>query len=87
MSKMDKVSVTIEVAWEAYGSLKKPMPKEEIVQKATMASVAGVADTGCTTLCGGPELIWKLRIPVSALMQSNITLRTADRYTFWAPFQ
>lgn len=79
MSKMDKVSVTVEVAWEAYKSLKKPIPKEEIVRKSTTASIEGVADTGCTTLSSSPELIRKLRILASALMQPDITLRTADR--------
>jgi hypothetical protein len=38
----------------------------------------GIAYTGCTVMCGGLDIMRKLRIPSSVPVSSDITLRTAD---------
>ena len=38
-----------------------------------------MADTGCTVLCGGLDVMRKLKMPRSALIGSDITLYAADR--------
>ena len=48
------------------------------MNKSVTVSIDGIADTGYTVLCGGLEVMRKLRIPRSVLISSNITLKTAD---------
>ena len=42
------------------------------------ANIEGVPDTGCSVLCGGPDLCKKFDVKTSQLLRPNITLRVAD---------
>ena len=77
-SKVDMVPVTVEVSWESYQALGYQLPKSEVQNRSTRVQSSGVADTGCTVLCLGPELMRKLMIPKSDLASLDITLRAAD---------
>jgi hypothetical protein len=50
------VPITMAVSWESYTDLGLSAPKPEV-------QTQGVADTGCTVLCEGLEMMRKLRIP------------------------
>jgi hypothetical protein len=66
-SKVDMVPVTVAVSWESYKDLGRPVPKPEMLSKSAEVQTTGVADTGCTVLCAGLEMMRKLRIPQSVL--------------------
>ena len=71
--------VNMSVAWESFAELGVAMPKQEVVNKSPTVNTAGVADTGCTVLCGGLDTMRKLKIPQGALIKSSINLYCADR--------
>ena len=50
--KLDMMPVNVEVAWEGYRYLGKPMPSQEVVNKSIEVRTAGIADTGCTSQFG-----------------------------------
>ena len=78
-SKVDFVPVNMSVAWQSFAELGVATPKQEIVDRSPSLNTEGVADTGCTVLCGGLDTMRKLKIPRSVLINSNITLYSADR--------
>ena len=78
-SKVDFVPVHLAVSWESYAELRVAAPKQELMNKSPNLQTEGVADTGCTVLCGGLDMMRKLKIPRSALIGSDITLYAADR--------
>ena len=59
--------------WEDYTDLGKPVPNQELMNKSATVSIDGIADTGCTVLCCGLEVMRKLWIPRSVLISSNIS--------------
>ena len=75
-AKLDKVPITIEVSWDGYEDLGKAAPSRDLRARSTTVRTEGVADTGCTVLCGGPDTMRKLKIPKAMLVSNN--LRTAD---------
>ena len=68
----------MEVAWENYSPPGKHMPDKEVIKKSVEMCTPGIADTGCSVLCGGLETLRKMRIQRGTLMKSGITLKTAD---------
>ena len=78
-SKVDFVPVHLSVSWESYAELSVAVPKQEVMNKSPTLQTEGVADTGCTVLCSGLDMMRKLKIPRSALIASDITLYAADR--------
>ena len=78
-SKVDFVPVNLRVAWESFPELGAAMPKQEVVNKSPSLNTEGVADTGCTVFCGGLDTMRKLKIHQGALINSDITLYSADR--------
>ena len=55
---MDFVPITLSVAWESFTELGVDMPKQNVV-KSPDVQTEGVADTGCTVLCGGLDIMRK----------------------------
>ena len=61
----------MEVSREGYGYLGKPIPSQEVVNKSIAVRTTGIADTGCTVLCGGLETLRKQRIQRSILQHGH----------------
>ena len=77
--KVEHMPITLSIAWDGYADLKTKLPTEKIRNKTLNLNTEGVADTGCSVLCGGIEIMMKLRLPRSALIKSQVTLQTADK--------
>ena len=73
----NKLPVVIQICSESYTDLQPKSDKSEIKNEAP-AITQGIADTGCSTLCAGPDICRKLGIRVKDLLKSNITLKVAD---------
>ena len=68
----------MKMSWDRYTDLGRPALNQELVAKSVTVSTDGIAYTGCTVMCGGVDNMWKLMIPSSVLVRSDITLRTAN---------
>ena len=55
----------MEMFWDRYTDLGRPALKQELVAKSVTVSTDGIAYTGCTVMCGGLDIMMKLRIPSS----------------------
>ena len=62
-SKVVFVPIDLSVSWESLAEFKVAVPKQEGRNKSPTFQTEGVADTGCTVLCGGPDMMRKLKIP------------------------
>ena len=71
--------VHLSVSWESYAELSVSVPKQEVMKKSPNLQTEEVADTGCTVVPGGLDMMRKLKIPRSAHIGSDITLYAADR--------
>ena len=65
----------MEMSWDRDTDLGRPALRQELVAKSVTVSNDGIAYTGCTVMCGGLDIMRKLRIPSSVLVRSDITLR------------
>ena len=70
---VEKVPIELTVCGESWVSLgsKCSAPSNQIL-------VEGVADTGCSVLCGGIDICRKFKMKQSQLLKSKVTLRVAD---------
>ena len=81
--RVNKVPVMISVCTESYNSLKEQTKEKSAStpfnEKPCYQTIQeGVADTGCSTVCAGTDLIAKLGLKQSDLLKSNMILRVAD---------
>ena len=76
--RADKLPVMMSICKDSYIQLNKGGSKAADSISGLQASVEGVADTGCSTLCAGPDICKKLGIKQKDLIKSDIFLRVAD---------
>ena len=75
-TKTDSLLVNIDICRKDLAQLSRQLLPRTV--RSSKIEVNGVADTGCSILCAGDNIRSKLGIPRSCLMNSNVTLRTAD---------
>ena len=76
LTKTDSLVVNANICKDDIKQLsKQPLP--ETIRDSKI-EVNGIADTGCSILCAGDNIRSKLGVPRSCLLNSSVTLRTAD---------
>ena len=65
LSKVVFVPIDLSVSWESLAKFKGAIPKQAVMNKSPTIQTEGMADRGCTVLCGGPDMMRKLNIPQS----------------------
>ena len=81
--RVNRLPVMISVCSEIYNSLKKQTAGAQAntplcIRNPAQVLQEGIADTGCSTVCAGTDLIGKLGIKRSDLLESSMILRVAD---------
>ena len=81
--RVNKLAVMISVCTESYAALKKQAAGKHASaplgnKQHPQVLQEGIADTGCSTVCAGTDLIGKLGVKRSDLLESSMTLRVAD---------
>ena len=74
---VDRLGVRVQVCTDSYKQLQRKQAVRPL-RSTSPINISGIADTGCSTLCAGPDVCRKLGVPVSSLLESSITLKVAD---------
>ena len=73
--ELNQLPVVMQVCSESHAELSQAPSLN--VHRPPITSY-GVADTGCSTLCAGPDILKKLGVKRQELLKSNISLKVAD---------
>ena len=76
LTKTDSLEVSVSICRDDMAQLSKQQLSRTV--RNSKIVVNSIADTGCSILCAGDNIRSKLGIPRSCLLNSNVTLRTAE---------
>ena len=75
--KVNMLPIRLEVCRDSLEEF-KVNGKESNINNLSAAVLDGIADTGCSIMCAGRQICYKLGYSVSDLIKSNVTLKVAD---------